>query len=163
MNRRTLLFLSLFVGLILLALIGVQIYWIRSTVRLTEKHFDQDVVDAMNEVVYRLEKSSTAAKLTQKFNFRKQAIRWLSPHDTMPQGGTVTRDSNRDQNGLVINHNNNYNVRVIEELTTDSNGVITGKLSNSYFAHDSLPKDNFGTGVKFEGKTPTLWIRSSSG
>jgi len=153
MNRRTLLFLSLFVGLILSALIGVQIYWISSTIRLTEKHFDQDVIEAMNDVVYRLEKSTTAAKLTQKFNFRKQAVRWLSTPDSIQAGGAhVSKESQRDRNGFVITHNNNYNVRILEELTTDSNGIITGKISNSYLAHDTMPKSDFGTGIKFEGK-----------
>jgi two-component system, OmpR family, phosphate regulon sensor histidine kinase PhoR len=152
MNRRTLLFLSLFVGLILLALIGVQIYWISNTVRVTEKHFDQDVIEAMNDVVYRIEKSTTAAKLTQKFNFRKQAIRWLSTNDSVQPGSHISKDTSRDRNGFVITHNNNYNVKIVEELTTDSDGVVTSKDSNSYFAHDTMPKSDFGAGVKFEGK-----------
>jgi two-component system phosphate regulon sensor histidine kinase PhoR len=152
MNRRNLLFLSLFVGLILLALIGVQIYWISNTIRVTEKHFDQDVVDAMNDVVYRIEKSTTAAKLTQKFNFRKQAVRWLSTNDTTPGGNHISKDTQRDRNGIVITRNNNYNVKIFEELTTDSDGVVTGKMSNSYFAHDTMPKGDFGVGVKFQGK-----------
>ncbi len=152
MNRRTLLFLSLFVGFILLSLIGIQIYWIRSTIILNEKHFDQDVIDAMNDVVYRIEKSSTAAKLTQKFNFRKQAIRWLAPPDSLHPGNIITKDTGHDMNGMVITHPNKYNVRVFEELTTDSNGIVTGKISNSYFARDTMPKDDFGSGVRFEGK-----------
>ncbi len=141
------------VGLILVALIGIQIYWIRSTIRLSEQHFDQDVIEAMNDVVYRVEKSSTAAKLTQKFNFRKQAIRWLSPNDSAQQTvNTVSKDTAHDRNGFVITHSNNYNVRVFTELTTDSNGIETGKISNSYFTHDTMPKGEFGSGVKFEGK-----------
>lgn len=152
MNRRTLLFLSLFVGVVLLALIGIQIYWIRSTISLNKQHFDQDVIDAMNDVVYRIEKSSTAAKLTQKFNFRKQAIRWLAPMDSTHPGNHIVKDTARDKNGFVITHSNDYNVRIYEELTTDSNGVVTGKMSNSYFAHDTMPKGDLGLGVKFEGK-----------
>jgi two-component system, OmpR family, phosphate regulon sensor histidine kinase PhoR len=152
MNRRTLLFLSLFVGIILSALIGVQIYWISNTIRVTEKHFDQDVIEAMNDVVYRIEKSTTAAKLTQKFNFRKQAIRWLSTNDTIQTGNHISKDTEKDQNGYVITPSHNYNVKIVEEMTTDSNGVVTGRISNSYFAHDTMPKGDFGMGVKFEGK-----------
>jgi len=152
MNRHNLLFLSLFVGIILSALIGVQIYWISNTIRVTEKHFDQDVVDAMNDVVYRIEKSTTNAKLTQKFNFRKQAVRWFASPDSITAGSRVSKDTLRDRNGIVINQPKNYNVKTIEILTTESNGVITGKDSSSYLSHDSLPKDDFGTGIKFEGK-----------
>src|SRR5262249_22258085 len=135
MNRRNLLFLSLFVGITLLTLIGVQIYWISNTVRVTEKHFDQDVIDAMNDVVYRIEKSSTAAKLTQKFNFRKQAIRWMATNDTSQPVNRISKDTMRDRNGIIISHNNDYNVKIVEEVTTDSNGIVTGKISNSYYAH----------------------------
>ncbi|HTA27446.1 MAG TPA: HAMP domain-containing sensor histidine kinase [Bacteroidia bacterium] len=152
MNRRSLLFLSLFVGIILLALIGVQVYWISNTIRVTEKHFDQDVTEAMNDVVYRMEKSATAARLTQKFNFHKQAIRWLATNDTLPTGSRISKDNMHDQNGFVISHPNSFNERIFEELTTDSNGVITSKISNSYFAHDTLPKGNFGLGMRLGGK-----------
>jgi len=152
MNRHNLLFLSLFVGIILSALIGVQIYWISNTIRVTEKHFDQDVIDAMNDVVYRIEKSATAAKLTQKFNFRQQAVRWFSPSNTLQSGSRVSKDTLRDRNGIIINHPNSYNIKIIRELTTDSNGVVTGKISNSFFAHDTMPKSDFGVGMKFEGR-----------
>ncbi len=152
MNRRSLLFLSLFVGIILLALIGVQVYWISNTIRVTEKHFDQDVTEAMNDVVYRMEKSATAARLTQKFNFHKQAIRWLATNDTLPAGSRIAKDNMHDQNGFVISHPNSFNERIFEELTTDSNGVITSKISNSYFAHDTLAKGNFGLGMRLGGK-----------
>lgn len=152
MNRRSLLFLSLFVGIILLSLIGVQVYWISNTIRVTEKHFDQDVNEAMNDVVYRMEKSATTAKLTQKFNFRKQAVRWLATNDTLQAGSRISKENMHDRNGFVISHNNNYNERIFEELTTDSNGVITSKMSNSYFANDTMPKGDFGLGLKLGGK-----------
>jgi two-component system phosphate regulon sensor histidine kinase PhoR len=152
MNRRNLLFLSFFVGLILSALIGVQIYWISNTIRVTERNFDQDVTEAMNDVVYRIEKASTNARLAQKFNFRKQAVRWLASPDSISPGSRIVKDTLRDRNGFIINRPNNYNVKTIEVLTTESNGVITGKDSSSYLTHDSLPKSDFGTGIKFEGK-----------
>jgi len=151
MNHRNLLFLSLFVGIILSILIGVQIYWISNTIKVTEKHFDQDVIEAMNDVVYRIEKTQTAAKLTQKFNFRQQAVRWFAPTDSPTSGNRIEKDTTRDRNGIVISHPNSYNVKIIRELTTDSNGIITGKISNSFFAHDTMAKSNFGAGVKFEG------------
>jgi len=153
MNRRTLLFLSLFVGIILLSLIGVQVYWISNTIRVTEKHFDQDVNEAMNDIVYRIEKSTTAAKLTQKFNFRKQAIRWFAPTDTLPSGTRVSKDTLRDRNGMVINHGNKFNVKVFEESSIDSNGIVTNKRSASYLTHDSMPKGDFSMGLKFEGRS----------
>ncbi len=106
----------------------------------------------MNDVVYRVEKSATAAKLTQKFNFRKQVVRWLSKNDSTPGGTQISKDNMRDRNGFTITHNNNYNVKILEELSTDSNGVVTGKISHSYYARDTMPNGDFGVGLKFEEK-----------
>jgi two-component system phosphate regulon sensor histidine kinase PhoR len=148
MNRRTIFLFSFFVSLVLLALIVVQLYWITNAIKLTEQHFEQDVNDALNDVVYRLEKNSTAAKLTQKFNFRKQAIRWMSPPSNTNTGTKMLKDTiDRPSYGIKQNQ---YNVKVFEEITSDSNGIVTSKMKHSYYAHDSAPGSDFGTGLKFD-------------
>src|ERR1700733_1529827 len=86
MKRRDIFLFSFFIGLVLLALICVQLYWVTNAVRLTEQHFAQDVNDALNDAVYRLEKTSVA-KLTEKYNFRKQAMRWVAPQQTTKASG----------------------------------------------------------------------------
>jgi len=150
MNRRTIFLFSFFVGFILLALICVQLYWISSAIKLTEQHFEQDVNDALNNVVTRFEKVSTVSKLTQKFNFRKEAIRWLAPkQDTTMHGAKIVSDTNREHNTYSI-QNNQYNVKVSEELTSDSNGVTTSKVKHTYYTHDSA-MDGFNAGIQFEG------------
>jgi len=148
MNRRTIFLFSFFVSLVLLALIVVQLYWITSAFKLTEQHFDQDVSDALNDVVYRLEKNSTAAKLTEKFNFRKQAIRWVTPP---PNGAKATTHIVKDSmDRLGYSMPNQYNVKVVEEISSDSNGIITSKAKHNYFAHDSTLGSDFSTGLKFD-------------
>jgi two-component system phosphate regulon sensor histidine kinase PhoR len=155
MNRRNIFFLSFFVGLVLLALICLQLYWISSAIKLTEQRFEQDVNAALNDVVARFEKVSTLSKLTQKFNFRKQAVRWLSPkNDTVAMRGTqIIRDTNRERRGYKIQNSKQYNIKVFEELTADSNGVVTSKVKHSYFAHDSA-LGGFATGIKFNAESP---------
>jgi two-component system, OmpR family, phosphate regulon sensor histidine kinase PhoR len=148
MNRRTIFLFSFFVSLVLLALIVVQLYWITNAIKLTEQHFEQDVNDALNNVVYRLEKSSTAAKLTQKFNFRKQAIRWMSPPTANAKVTKMQKDS-MDRAGYSISPNMS-SVKVVEEVNSDTNGIVTGKMKRSYFSRDSAKGSDFSTGLKFD-------------
>jgi two-component system phosphate regulon sensor histidine kinase PhoR len=150
MNRRNIFFLSFFVGFVLLGLICVQLYWISSAIKFTEQHFEQDVNDALNDVVVRFEKVSTLSKLTQKFNFKKEAVRWLSPkHDTSMNGAKIVKDTNRERNTYSI-QNNQYNVKVYEELSSDSNGVTTSRIKHTYYTNDTAP-ENIGTGIQFGG------------
>lgn len=150
MNRRNIFLFSFFVGFVLLALICVQLYWISSAIKLTEQHFDQDVNDALNDVVTRFEKVSTLSKLTQKFNFRKQAVRWLmNKNDSMePAGRNVINDTSHEHGTFSIAKKPQYNVKVYEELTADSNGVITSKVKHTYYTHDSA-LGSFAPGIRF--------------
>lgn len=149
MNRRNIFFFSFFIGLVLLALICVQLFWISNVIRLTEKHFDQDVNDALNDVVLRFEKVSMS-KLTKKFNFRKQAVRWLSPKMDSMRDGKIVSDTNREHRMYSLQQKKQYNIKVYEELTSDSNGIVTSRLKHTYYTHDSA-LGGFAAGVRFEG------------
>ncbi len=148
MNRRTIFLFSCFIGLVLLGLIGVQLYWVRNAIQLTEQHFGQDVNDAMNDVVYRFEKTSVA-KLTEKYNFRKQAIRWAAPAQSTAGNSTMVRDS-MDRNNYNAQPNQ-YNVKIYEELSSDSDTVVTSKMKHSYFTHDTGGGSAFDLGVRLGG------------
>lgn len=56
-------------SLALIGLIAIQVYWVNNAISLGEDRFEQSVNEALNNVVYRLEKFKAAAKITQKFNF----------------------------------------------------------------------------------------------
>lgn len=148
MKRRDIFFFSFFVGLVLLALICIQLYWVTNAVRLTQEHFAQDVNDALNNAVHHIEKTSLA-KLTEKYNFRKQAMRWVNP-DQNAKGTT------KMVNGIADNPNyhaanNQNNVKVFEELSSDSNGVITSKMKHSYLLRDTTTKGGvFDMGIKLQ-------------
>ena len=136
-------------GFVLLALICVQLYWVTNAIRLTEQHFEQDVNDALNDAVTRLEKTSVA-KMTEKYNFRKQAMRWVMPQDTKTADGKIASARNPED----LKHqkpNDKYNVKVYEELSSDSNGVITSKMKHSYLVHDTNTKGAFDMGINFSG------------
>lgn len=138
--------------MVFLGLIGVQLYWISNAVQLSRRHFAHDVEDALNDVVIRFEKISTLSKLTQRFNFRKQAVRWLSPRqDSNMRGAKITKDTNSERGDYTIN-SNLYNMKVYEELSTDSNGIVKSNLRHYYFIGDSGAGNQPETGIRFIAK-----------
>ena len=82
MNKNRVNIIILLASVALTGLIAVQIYWINNAVDISKKRFEQNVNLALNHLVNRLEKKQEAAKITQKFNFRKQGIRWFAPKDS---------------------------------------------------------------------------------
>ncbi len=126
MNKHNLGIISVLVGVALIALIAVQIYWIKSSVILKEEDFERHVNEALKTTSYVLEKIATKNKNIKKIKLRKQGVRVSTP-------------------GLVTVNNptgNNVQVRIFEELSTDSCGVVTSRLSQKEFVGDSLNSQN---------------------
>jgi two-component system phosphate regulon sensor histidine kinase PhoR len=120
MNKHNLGIISVLVGLALVALIAIQVYWIRSSIKLKKEEFDHTVIEALKSTTYKLEKIATANKIAKKIKLRKQGVR-------------ITKK------GLVTAQNpsgNDVQVRFFQELSTDSSGVITSKMSQKEFIGD---------------------------
>ncbi|MES2762855.1 MAG: HAMP domain-containing sensor histidine kinase [Bacteroidota bacterium] len=126
MNKYNLGIVSTLVGIALVALIAVQIYWIKSSVKLKEEEFERSVKDALKSTSNKLEKIATANKIAKKIKLRKQGVRI-----TKPGLVTVGNPSGSD-----------VQVRIFEELSTDSSGVITSKMSQKEFVGDSSNSQN---------------------
>jgi len=119
MNKHNLGIISVLVGLALVALIAIQVYWIRSSIKLKKEEFDHTVIEALKSTSYKLEKIATANKIAKKIKLRKQGVRITKP-------------------GLLATSGNDVQVRIFEELSTDSSGVITSKMSQKEFFGDSI-------------------------
>ena len=126
MNKHNLGIISTLVGIALIALIAVQIYWIKSSVKLKEEEFERSVKEALKSTSNKLEKIATANKIAKKIKLRKQGVRI-----TKPGLVTVGNPSGSD-----------VQVRIFEELSTDSSGVITSKMSQKEFFGDSVNSQN---------------------
>ncbi len=126
MNKVNLSVVSGLVGIALIALIAIQIYWIKSSIKLKEEEFERSVNEALKTTSYKLEKIATANKIAKKIKLRKQGVRV-----TRPNVVSLTNPSGND-----------VQVRIFEELSTDSSGVITSRLSQKEFTGDSLNSQN---------------------
>ncbi len=121
MNKHNLGIISVLVGVALVALIAVQIYWIKSSVSLKKEEFERSVKDALKSASGKLEKIATANKIAKKIKLRKQGVRI-----TKPALVTLANPTGSD-----------VQVRIFEELSTDSSGVITSRMSQKEFIGDS--------------------------
>jgi two-component system, OmpR family, phosphate regulon sensor histidine kinase PhoR len=141
MKRFNVKLIIVLAGVAMLGLIVIQIYWIRNAIALNEERFEQNVNEALKNVVYKVEKHSTAAKITRRFNFRKQGIRWLMEQDSLDPDGTIYRQSASDNTTYKFK-SNKFKVKVFEEFISDSSGVITKETKQHSFIEDSMPISN---------------------
>lgn len=126
-----------------IALIGlafIQHYWIKNAIALKRQRFEQVVMDAMRSVVFKMERQSAASRIKKRFNFRKQGMRWLMEQDSLHPRMKMYRDSSFAEHRKYKLRGNKYRVKVFEEVTSDSNGVITKKSRHkSYLESPGSP------------------------
>ena len=83
MRIRHVKLISILAGLALFGLIGIQLYWVKNAIALKQQHFEQGVNDAMNMVVYKLEKQYTAEKIKRRMQMREHGKRWMMRRDSV--------------------------------------------------------------------------------
>ena len=66
MNKHNLGIISTLVAAALIVLIAVQIYWIKSSIKLKEEEFERSVKEALKSTSNKLEKIATANKIAKK-------------------------------------------------------------------------------------------------
>jgi two-component system phosphate regulon sensor histidine kinase PhoR len=123
-------------SLALIGLIAIQVYWVNNAVTLGKERFEQSVNEALNNVVYRMEKQMAAAKISKKFNFRKQGIRWFSPQDSLKNSDKFISNSVSDKQKFSL-QKNKVNVKIYEEYAADSSGVVVKKTREKNYSGDS--------------------------
>ncbi|MFY9309633.1 MAG: HAMP domain-containing sensor histidine kinase [Bacteroidia bacterium] len=131
MNKSNVKIITMIASLALMGLIAIQVYWINNAITLGKQRFEQDVNEALDKVVSMMEKQRAASKISKKFNFRKQGIRWFAPKDTAKVPYGVKEDGN------TIAENDKINVKIYEEYSSDSNGVIVKKSRHKDYLSDS--------------------------
>jgi two-component system phosphate regulon sensor histidine kinase PhoR len=82
MKIRHVKMISLLAGLALFGLIGIQLYWVENAIALKQQHFGQNVNEAMNMVVYKLEKEYAADKIKRRMKMRENGKRWMIRRDS---------------------------------------------------------------------------------
>lgn len=129
--------ISILMSLAMVALIIAQLYWINNAFRLKEEHFEETVNDVLKNVVYKNEKKSTAAKITKRFNFKKQGIRFMDKQDSLKNNAQFVAGAGLDKKTFDLKPDR-FHVKIFEELESDSSGIITKKSRQKSYSSDSL-------------------------
>lgn len=137
-------------SLSILALIGVQLFWISNAVELKEEEFRLAANEALNNVVEKLDKAHTAAKIKKNIKLHKQGIRTYPADYGMHK--VLTTDTVKNKINNMFNKDQ-VNVKIYEEMTTDSNGVV----STTFTKHegDTLEANNIMGPLLSEESTVT--------
>ncbi len=115
MNSNQLKTIVVLASIALVGMLLVQVYWINNAITVAQQRFDQNVNAALNNVAKHLEKQKVAAKITQKFRYRKQGKSTLAQKDKL-----------LDNDHISIK-NDNVITELVEEFTADSAGVEVTK------------------------------------
>ncbi len=127
----------------LIGLIAIQLYWIDNAVTLGKQRFEQNVNEALNNVVSHMEKQIAASKIRKKFNFHKQGIRWYAPEDSLTRRTKFINGAKSDKNDFSLSKDK-MNVIVYEEYSSDSNGVTVKKSRHKNYMSDSASSEMDG-------------------
>src|SRR4051812_38191587 len=126
MIKQNLTLITALVSVALIGLVAVQLFWIQNAVELKEDEFNRNVHVALDNLVYRLDKISAAAKIQKKIKFHKQAIA-ERPFANLINGNIGGEKTKQDK---II-------VKILEELSIDSNGVVTTSIKEHQYEGDS--------------------------
>lgn len=140
MKKSNVKIITLLASLAMIGLIVIQVYWINNAIILGKQRFEQNVNEALDKVVTRMEKQMAASKISKKFNFRKQGIRWFAPQDSLSKGSQFISGSKTDKDAFSL-QKDKINVKVYEEYSSDSNGVVIKKSRQKNYLSDSVPSE----------------------
>ncbi|HRG38290.1 MAG TPA: HAMP domain-containing sensor histidine kinase [Bacteroidia bacterium] len=149
MNKNNIRIITTMASLALVGLIAIQVYWVNNAIILGKDRFSQNVNEALNNVVYRLEKHAAAAQVRKKFNFRKQGIRFFSSADSLKYSCNFISDSLADLQSFSA-RKSKVNVEILEEYSADSNGVVVKKMRQKNYCCDTT-SENFDKRIEQEG------------
>ena len=122
-------------ALALLGLIATQLFWINNAFTLRSQHFAMSVNEALNNVVYKIEKQNAASKIKRRLSLRKQGVRWML-HSDSASGDTT------------------HSIKIFEDLTTDSAGVTVHKTRKKAFTNDSSGVAGIGVNINTNSPDP---------
>ncbi|MES2836028.1 MAG: HAMP domain-containing sensor histidine kinase [Bacteroidota bacterium] len=145
MNNKRLALITVLISVVVTGLILIQLYWIDNAIGIKEEHFEQTVTQALNEVVHRIEKKSTAAKITKRLNFQRQSIKPNAPDSTALLPAIA--------NNKAITPSN-YRLNVYEETISDSAGVVVKKSRFKQFFNDTLSQKSLALGSTIDQLKP---------
>ncbi|MCF8256435.1 MAG: HAMP domain-containing histidine kinase [Flavobacteriales bacterium] len=140
MGERTLRPIIVIMSVALIGLVGIQLYWINSAVKLREQRFHNAVNEALNGVVYQYDKLMTADRLSMQMDFEQRRRRILMQMDSINRAISATQSGPTHQERFKLDGNNlwkdydpDLQIDVYEEFLVDSGGQLVKRSRQRQF------------------------------
>lgn len=122
MVRQNLTFLTILVSLAIIALVAVQLFWIKNAILLKEDEFKRGVYEALFNTSEKLEKITNSNRIKTKIKLYKYGVAKRCASDTT----------------FPLTNTDKIKVRILEEFSIDTNGVINSSIKERQYEGDSL-------------------------
>jgi len=130
----------------LIGLIGIQLYWINSAVKLREQRFENAVNEALGGVVYQYDKLKTADRLAMQMDFDLRRRRIQMQMDSInraigtTQGGpAIMVQEYPIKDARKRNYDPDLQIDVYEEFLVDSGGQMVKRSRQRQFRTPIMP------------------------
>lgn len=72
MNKRIIVLVSVLISLVLIALVSIQLYWIKNAIAVKQANFERSVTEAVSGVIYNLEKQELADRIKNRISINQK-------------------------------------------------------------------------------------------
>ena len=132
MNRKVTIVLTVLTAVVLLGLVGMQLYWIKGAANMREANFRRSVDEAMSKVIYKLERLETANRIRQRMYQKPHGSTFINTMDSISYHFIKELDSIPWAKGTPDSTLNFSGQNVKIEITRDENGQIVKRLDTSF-------------------------------
>jgi two-component system phosphate regulon sensor histidine kinase PhoR len=124
----------------LIGLVGIQLYYINSAVKLREQRFHTAVNESLNGVVYQYDKLMTADRLSMQMDFEQRRRRILMQMDSINRAISSTQSGPTRQERIKVDdrptwkdYDPDLQIDVYEEFLVDSGGQMVKRSRQRQF------------------------------
>lgn len=143
-----------------MALVGLQVYWIRNAVNLREATFRRSVDEVMSNVVYKLERLETANRIKERMMQRPAGSSFMNTMDSITYLFLKELDSIPWAEGIPDTALNFSGKNVRLEILRDQTGRIVKKLDTTFRSNDGQPPGRIASRVSVSPTVPRSAIEN---
>lgn len=152
----------------LIGLVGIQLYWINSAIKLREQRFQNAVNEALGGVVYQYDKLKTADRLAMQVDFDLRRRRIMMQMDSIHRAISSTQGrpiedvekGNGTAPSALLGYDPDLQIDVYEEFLVDSGGQMVKRSRQRQFRTPILSP--LGTVRQLEQTDRLGWVADSA-
>lgn len=152
MNRRVIVYIIISSSVALITLAGMQMYWIRNAIQIREANFKRSVTEAINSVIYTLEKTEMVYRLDNNPRFKNRRQNLFERFDSL--SNRLMRQIEKDNRRMLVRKDTVIETREGKVSIRLTHSATKTKAEFSKLETDSLDQE--------ENKSSIIELKPSS-